>query len=81
VTLRAAALAVAILAVLAVSWGCSTAAGGSPSASAAPHPGSSTTVELTVYGAASLKEVLTAVKTAYEAAVPGTALTIATDSS
>jgi molybdate transport system substrate-binding protein len=36
---------------------------------------------LTIYGAASLRGVLEQVKTAYEAAVPGTTLTIATDSS
>lgn len=37
--------------------------------------------DLTIYGAASLNGVLARVKTAYEAAVPGTTLTIATDSS
>jgi molybdate transport system substrate-binding protein len=36
---------------------------------------------LTIYGAASLKGVLDKVKTAYEAAHPGTTLTISTDSS
>src|SRR6266516_943402 len=36
---------------------------------------------LTIYGAASLKWVLEAAKTAYEAANPGTTLTISTDSS
>lgn len=38
-------------------------------------------VELTIFGAASLKGALEAAKTAYEAAVPGTALTLSTDSS
>ena len=38
-------------------------------------------VELTIYGAASLKGALDKVKTAYEAANPGTTLTISTDSS
>lgn len=38
-------------------------------------------VELTIYAAASLKTVLEQVKAAYEAANPGTALTISTDSS
>lgn len=38
-------------------------------------------VELTVYAAASLKTALEAVRTAYEAAVPGVTLTIATDAS
>jgi molybdate transport system substrate-binding protein len=45
-----------------------------PVASAAP-------ANLTIYGAASLKAVLAKVKTAYEAANPGTTLTISTDSS
>jgi molybdate transport system substrate-binding protein len=39
------------------------------------------TVELTIYGAASLKGVLEAVKAAYETANPGTTLTLSTDSS
>lgn len=38
-------------------------------------------VELTIFGAASLKGVLEAAKQAYEAAVPGTTLTLSTDSS
>lgn len=38
-------------------------------------------VELTVYGASSLKDVLTMVDAAYETANPGTALTISTGSS
>ena len=37
--------------------------------------------ELTIYGAASLKSALKFLKASYEAAVPGTTLTIATDSS
>ncbi len=37
--------------------------------------------ELSIYGAASLKSALKSLKAAYEAAVPGTTLTIATDSS
>ena len=45
-----------------------------PVVSAAP-------ANLTIYGAASLKAVLAKVKTAYEAANPGTTLTISTDSS
>jgi molybdate transport system substrate-binding protein len=36
---------------------------------------------LTIYGAASLKDALVEVELAYEAAVPGTSLTVATDSS
>jgi molybdate transport system substrate-binding protein len=38
-------------------------------------------VELTIYGAASLQGVLAKVKAVYEAAVPGSGLTISTDSS
>jgi len=42
---------------------------------------SAANVELTIYGAASLKGALDQVKTVFEAAVPGTTLTISTDSS
>lgn len=42
---------------------------------------SNPTVELTIYGAASLKGALEQAKAAYEAAVPGTTLTLSTDSS
>jgi len=54
-----------------------------PSASSAPSTGQSSAspANLTIYGAASLKGVLDKVKTAYEAANPGTTLTISTDSS
>lgn len=45
-----------------------------PAATAAP-------ANLTIYGAASLKSALAKMKTAYEAANPGTTLTISTDSS
>jgi molybdate transport system substrate-binding protein len=71
-----------------------TSASGAPSASASVQPSSSATaaatsappasaaaVELMVFGAASLKGALGQMKTAYEAAVPGTTLTISTDSS
>jgi len=51
-------------------------ASSSPAASAAAPAGS-----LTIYAAASLKAALAKVKTAYEAAHPGTTLTISTDSS
>jgi molybdate transport system substrate-binding protein len=50
------------------------AAGPSTQPSAAP-------VELTIFGAASLKGVLDEAKTAYEADNPGTTLTVSTDSS
>jgi len=49
---------------------------GSPAAATSRTP-----VDLTIYGAASLQGVLARAKTAYEAAVPGTTLTISTDSS
>jgi molybdate transport system substrate-binding protein len=62
----------AALALVASLSACSTL----PAASSGGQP-----TELTVYAAASLKDVLAAVKSAYEAAVPGTILTIATDSS
>jgi molybdate transport system substrate-binding protein len=69
---------------------CSTAAwslssGGEPAAAAPSGAPASVTpaaaVELTIYGAASLKGALEKVKTAYEVAVPGATLTISTDSS
>lgn len=55
----------------------STAAPAAPS-SAAP---SAASTEITVFGAASLKGVLDKAKTAYEAANPGTTITVSTDSS
>jgi len=48
----------------------------SPTASASPAP-----ANLTIYAAASLKVALARVKTTYEAAHPGTTLTISTDAS
>ena len=51
-----------------------------PSTAASPAA-SAAAVELTVYGAASLKGALEAVKAAYETAAPGVTLTIATDAS
>ena len=63
-------LAIGIAMVLVV--GCSVAT--------APSPGVDR-VGLTIFGAASLKGVLEAAKSAYEAAVPGTTLTLSTDSS
>jgi molybdate transport system substrate-binding protein len=82
---------VAILALLVAT--CSsgaTSSSGSPSStppavpSRAPATASATpaaTVDLTVYGAASLKGALDKAKIIYEAAHPGTTLTISTDSS
>ena len=56
------------------------ACSGGGAASATPPP-SAAAVELTVFGAASLKSALEQAKTAYEATNPGTKLTISTDSS
>lgn len=66
-------LALAVVAL--VVTGCA-----SSSATTSPSP-APTAVGLTIFGAASLSGVLDAAKTAYEAAVPGTTLTIASDSS
>ncbi len=55
-----------------------------PAISAAPStssPSPAAAAELTIYGAASLKGALDKIKAAYESAVPGTTLTISTDSS
>jgi molybdate transport system substrate-binding protein len=65
---------------------CSRAGAASPSAAQAT-PGAtvaasaSTNVELTVFGAASLKGVLDKAETAYETAHPGTTVTVSADSS
>jgi len=84
----------ALLAVLAlVLVACSSSSGASPSVSAAPAatpaaPASavastapSAAVDLTIYAASSLKAALDKVKAQYEAANPGTTLTISTDAS
>jgi len=83
--------AVAWLATAVLVGACATSAGSTPAsatpasdapASAAPAPSSSPeAVQLTVFAAASLSDVLAKVKPAYEAAYPGTTLTISTDSS
>ncbi|HZC33236.1 MAG TPA: molybdate ABC transporter substrate-binding protein [Candidatus Bathyarchaeia archaeon] len=79
--------AIAVLAALVVG-ACSTPGSTSPGATAVPPaashasaPTSAQPAALTIYGAASLKGVLAKVKTAYEAANPGTTLTMSTDSS
>jgi molybdate transport system substrate-binding protein len=54
---------------------------GSTAPATSPAPDAGTLVSLTIYGAASLKGVLDAAKPAYEAANPGTILTMSTDSS
>lgn len=66
----------AIVAIATLVAACSTAS--SANSSSGPGPES---IELTVYAAASLKGALEAVRTAYEAAVPGTTILLATDSS
>ena len=57
---------------------CSSAATAAPSVAASAAPPAA---GLTIYGASSLKAVLTKAKAAYETANPGTTLTISTDSS
>lgn len=70
----------AILTVLVIALGaCSSAP--APSAPASGPAASPEEVELTVYAAASLKTALEQAKAAYEAAVPGTTITLSTDSS
>ena len=58
----------------------SVGAASSETASASPAP-TTEAVELTIYGAASLKGALEQTKAAYEAANPGVTLTLSTDSS
>ncbi len=54
---------------------------GSGSAPPTASPSGAPAADLTIYGAASLKGVLEKAQPAYEAAFPGTTLTISTDSS
>jgi molybdate transport system substrate-binding protein len=74
-----------LVAILAVVLTACTGGVASPSATpATPAPTASASparVELTVFGAASLKAVLEKAKAAYETANPGTCVTISTDSS
>ena len=63
-----------LVAIVVLAAGCST------TSSANAGPGTKP-IELTVYAAASLKSALEAARTAYEAATPGTTITLATDSS
>jgi molybdate transport system substrate-binding protein len=86
VTARRAVLLLIVLCALAACSSAGVSLSASTPVSAAPTTatsGSPTTAPaaLTVYGAASLKGVLDKVKTTYEAANPGTTLTISTDSS
>ena len=79
--------AAALVVVGLVLAACSSAATASPSAAAPSAAGASGSPSaapagsLTIYAAASLKAALAKVKTTYEAAHPGTTLTISTDSS
>ena len=67
------------VALLLVAWSAGSASTSVPAIVASASAPAKT--ELTIYGAASLKSALKSLKAAYEAAVPGTTLTIATDSS
>ncbi len=58
-----------------------SAAGPTTAPSVAPASPSAAAVDLTVFGAASLKGALADAKTAYEAANPGVTLTVSTDAS
>jgi molybdate transport system substrate-binding protein len=81
VTSRAILAAVVVLAL--VACGGETTPPSRPPATAPPShlPGTPAALELTIFAAASLKSVLDEVKAEYEAANPGTTLTISTDSS
>jgi molybdate transport system substrate-binding protein len=70
---------VVLAAIVGIAAGCATARSiGSVSPSTGPV---GQAVELSVFAAASLKDALAAVRTAYEADAPGTTVSIATDSS
>ena len=77
----------ALIPVLALVIAACSSGGTSPSTSASaaaattPPSAAAAKVELTIYGAASLKGALDKAKAAYETATPGTTLTISTDSS
>ena len=71
-----------VIPILAVALAACSSGSASPSAApASSAPSAAAAGELQVYAAASLKAVLAKVKTAYEAANPGTTLTVSTDSS
>ena len=80
----------AVAAAIALVAGACSSSTATPAATVAPTTAPTTAVSvaptappanLTIYGAASLSAVLAKVKTVYEAANPGTTLTISTDSS
>ena len=68
----------AVALILGIVSACSSGAAASLSPSS---PGTAQPTDLTVYAAASLRDALDEVKTAYQGAFPGTTLTIGTDSS
>jgi molybdate transport system substrate-binding protein len=74
---------VVLVVVLAVVLAACSSAGAAASATGSPGPASPSVaaVDLTIYGAASLKGALDKAKAAYEAANPGTTLVISTDAS
>jgi molybdate transport system substrate-binding protein len=84
---RLAVLAAGLSFILAACSGGGSPSPGNPAATPAATPSSTpasatpAAIDLTIYGAASLKAALEKAKTAYEAAVPGTTLTISTDAS
>jgi len=72
-------IVVSITALALVLAACSS--GSSPSPAVAASAAGAAPASLTIYGAASLKAVLAKAQTAYQAANPGTTITISTDSS
>jgi molybdate transport system substrate-binding protein len=68
-------------ALVGVLAGCALAGAGSRAGSTSATPDAAESLDLTVYAAASLRDALAAIEPAYQAAVPGINLTIATDSS
>ena len=81
---RFAALVALLALVLMACSGAASPPASAPGSSSAPPTASTSgapAADLTIYGAASLKGVLEKAKSAYEAAFPGSTLTISTDSS
>jgi molybdate transport system substrate-binding protein len=76
-----AAVLVALVVAACSSSGATTAPSAAAPSAASQAAGSGAGASLTVFGAASLKGALDKAKTAYEAANPGTTLTVSTDSS
>jgi molybdate transport system substrate-binding protein len=74
-------IAASVAALAVVLAGCSSSATRAPTAPATAAPSLAAHAALTIYAASSLKSALARMKTTYEAANPGTTLTISTDSS